>query len=330
MFNLHVRFWITSLILIGFSQYGRTAWLRCYGQSLDDFHQASLHDPGSIIGSPCFNISLPTMFYAFDYAGKKNGPDTTAILTSYLATKQKNVILVDWEVEAGVYLLGFSVTYAMSAVPHTKIVGDMLGHALVKMENAGMKMDGVHLIGYGLGAHLMGNAGRTARFLGHVVPRITGLDPARPLFELALGLYTGLDYRCAAFVDVIHTDPGRYGVSKAVGSVDIWINFRNCSVQPGCPTGNLVEFSPEAFCSHDRSWRYWVEAVEQPHAFEASYAGAYETWLRGDYNTENLIYLGDMTPPSARGNYFLRTGSRPPYGLGWDGHMSQGTPTNYI
>lgn len=75
--------------------------------------------------------------------------------------------------------------------------------------------------------------------------RITGLDPARALFE---GTFSnrGLDRTCARFVDIIHTDPGGYGISKPKGTVDFWPNYAgNGGTQPGCPSGDFEMFSPE-------------------------------------------------------------------------------------
>lgn len=76
--------------------------------------------------------------------------------------------------------------------------------------------------------------------------RITGLDPARALFEGSLGVQSGLDRTCAKFVDIIHSDPGGYGTSKPAGTVDIWPNFAGtATTQPGCPEGSFEMFSPE-------------------------------------------------------------------------------------
>lgn len=44
----------------------------------------------------------------------------------------------------------------------------------------------------------------------------------------------------------MHSDPGGYGISTAVGTVDIWPNYsRNGGTQPGCPQGNFNMFTQE-------------------------------------------------------------------------------------
>lgn len=55
------------------------------------------------------------------------------------------------------------------------------------------------------------------------LPRITGLDPARPCFNEGEYL-SGLQRGDARFVDVIHTNPGVLGVKESVGDIDFYPN----------------------------------------------------------------------------------------------------------
>lgn len=50
-------------------------------------------------------------------------------------------------------------------------VGTELGDSLVKLANAGLKMNRVHLLGHSLGAHIMAYAGKRSRERGHVISR---------------------------------------------------------------------------------------------------------------------------------------------------------------
>ena len=63
------------------------------------------------------------------------------------------------------------------------------------------------MIGYGLGAHVAGFAGKKVQEGGKkkIVGRITGLDPANPGFDYDCPKFR-LDKMDADFVDIIHTD----------------------------------------------------------------------------------------------------------------------------
>lgn len=50
-------------------------------------------------------------------------------------------------------------------------VGKEMGEALIRLQQAGINMENVHLVGHSLGAHIMGFAGKRTRELGHVMPR---------------------------------------------------------------------------------------------------------------------------------------------------------------
>lgn len=61
--------------------------------------------------------------------------------------------------------------------------------------------------------------------------RITGLDPAGPLFKPNSTVFLTKDD--AEFVDVIHTDSGFYGTKMALASVDFYPND-GVRAQCGC------------------------------------------------------------------------------------------------
>ncbi|CAG9785427.1 unnamed protein product [Diatraea saccharalis] len=311
-------FLLVATILLNILQPGIAAYLRCYKGSLDNFLIAPLNKPPSI-NSTCFDHNLPTIIYTFGYRGKVNGPATLAIMDAYLATRKRNVILLDWEEEAKGGVLGLPLGYALSAVPNAKKIGQELGETLITMARSGMNMSQIHLLGHSLGAHIMGYAGKRARENGHVVSRITGLDPARALFEGSFALGNGVDRTCARFVDIVHSDPGGYGTSTSSGTVDIWPNYAGSGgTQPGCPNGDFDMFSSEDLCSHDRAWRYFVEAISKPTAFPAASSPDYDTWTTGR-QTGPTIYLGDLISTRARGNFYLTTNSAPTFGKGTEG-----------
>ncbi|XP_026315702.1 phospholipase A1-like [Hyposmocoma kahamanoa] len=315
-------FWI-FLISFGVFHHADAATLRCYKGSLDNYIEMPLNDALPLASSICIDQTLPTVFYTFGYRGRAGGPATTAMISAYLKTRKRNVILLDWEDEAKSGLLGIPLGYVLHAVPNAKRMGDEMGKALVQLARAGLNMTQVHLLGHSLGAHLMAYAGKRARANGFVVSRITGLDPARALFEGSFAVQSGLDRTCAKFVDIIHSDPGGYGTSQPAGTVDIWPNFAGTGVsQPGCPEGSFEMFSSDDLCSHDRSWRYFVEALSTPTSFMAAAAPGYNNWISRDFRITDTIFLGDLTSTRARGSYYLTTESKSPYGKGQSGILA--------
>lgn len=116
-------------------------------------------------------------------------------------------------------------------VQRTKTVGAYLGDMIDYLAEQGTKTKNVHLVGHSLGAHISGiAANKTTK--GRI-GRITGLDPAKPMFEGNTKYEDQLDKGDAHFVDIIHTCGGVLGFSNSLGHVDIYPNGGTPS-QPGC------------------------------------------------------------------------------------------------
>jgi pancreatic lipase-related protein 2 len=98
------------------------------------------------------------------------------------------------------------------------------------------------LIGFSLGAHVPNFAANTLKEHNIFLPRITGLDPAMPLF-ITSPIEEKLDPSDADFVDVIHTNALIQGKIEKCGHVDFYMN--GGIVQPGCWTMGRSEFIHE-------------------------------------------------------------------------------------
>ncbi|XP_063621092.1 lipase member H-like isoform X2 [Cydia splendana] len=148
-----------------------------------------------------------------------------SIKDAYLKNQDVAVIAVDWSDTANDYIYPF-------VVESTGQVGARVGRFLDTFcELYNVSGDRLHLIGHSLGAHLMGVAASTTNVR---VGRVTGLDPARPLFEDPKKPSTlTLDPSDAVFVDVIHTCSGALGVKESSGHADFYPNSGE-SPQPGC------------------------------------------------------------------------------------------------
>lgn len=136
------------------------------------------------------------------------------------------------------------------------------------------------------------------------MPRITGLDPANPCFnagETLSGLFRG----DAVFVDIIHTNPGCLGKKDAIGDLDFYCNGLR-PLQPG---------SFDLSSSHGRAWEYYAESVYpgNEYNFLARQCSSIEA-LNSGYCIGPLIPMGFAAPTYVKGNYFLKTNAKSPYG----------------
>lgn len=146
----------------------------------------------------------------------------TNIKDAYLQSNDYNVILVDWEE------LALKV-YSESAA-NTRLVGKIIAGRIIK---SGIDLNLVHLIGHSLGAQTAGFVGKEIISIkGQKVARITGLDPAGPLFE-GSSISNRLDKSDAIEVDIIHTDSGVFGMYQNIGKVDFYPNG-GTALQKGC------------------------------------------------------------------------------------------------
>ncbi|XP_045447733.1 putative endothelial lipase [Melitaea cinxia] len=208
-------------------------------------------------------------------------------------------------------------------------IGKQFGKTLLILSKNGLNLKKVHLIGFSLGAQLSGYAGREVQAEGKIIGRltsshlkfifslklqirITGLDPAGPLFDGVVSL-RALSASDASFVDIVHTNPGRLGIDSSLGTVDFWPNCES-RVQPGCEIKGVRGVPNRNICSHNRCWMYFIGAIESPAAFKATFAEDCLSWKAG-VRTNKTVYLGDDINLKARGNFYFETNSAPPFGF---------------
>lgn len=168
---------------------------------------------------------------------RERNSDPCLILRYHAFSFQENctVICVDWE-------NGAKLPNYVRAAANTRLVGRQLALLLrlLRLHN-GLRPSRVHLIGFSLGSHVAGFAGSEFSNVSGTdnadsLWRITGLDPAGPLFE-AQPPEVRLDAGDAQFVDVIHSNGenlilGGLGSWQPMGTVDYYPNGGR--VQHGC------------------------------------------------------------------------------------------------
>ncbi|XP_028155910.1 pancreatic triacylglycerol lipase-like [Ostrinia furnacalis] len=228
--------------------------------------------------------------------GWNNNGDTQMnplIRDAFLAVADVNVIVVDWRA-----LAGSSYNTAAAGVPS---VGQHLGNFLIWLfNNVGGNWNNVHLVGFSLGAHVVGNAGRQA---GGRISRVTGLDPAGPLWG---GNGNRLQPNAGRYVEAIHTDGRALGLMDVSGHADFYPNGGR-HPQPGC-WGGVTQTS----CSHGRATELFASSVRTNHFVGRRCVNLWEAEL----NTCNGAALNMGNPninKSGTGIYGLRTGSAWPF-----------------
>ncbi|KAF2887984.1 hypothetical protein ILUMI_18189 [Ignelater luminosus] len=228
----------------------------------------------------------------------------------YLKKDDFNIIQVDWSKPA-------SSGYSISA-GNTKYVGIIIGKLISELsKNQKLPLKNVHIIGHSLGAHVAGYAGKEViRQMKSPIGRITALDAAAPLFEGTVDILVGLEKGDAEIVDAIHTDGGFFGRKNAIGTVDFFPNG-GTAPQPGCsirslkfPPRNYVEVASEVFCSHTRSYHYFISSINNEN-FVATKCESWKYFTQNKCGESHTALMGDdyFYQEDTTGKFFLKTNS---------------------
>ncbi|XP_011182031.1 uncharacterized protein Pnliprp1_0 [Zeugodacus cucurbitae] len=251
--------------------------------------------------------------------------------TALMAVEDCIVICVDWE-------NGATFPNYVRAAANTRLVGKQLAMLLQNLkEYKGLNLTRTHIIGFSLGAHVSGFAGAELPGLA----RITGLDPAGPLFE-AQHPKVRLDNSDAEFVDVIHSNGenlilGGLGSWQPMGHVDFYPNGGR--VQTGCSNlfvGAVTDFiwsaqtadeeEGRSLCNHRRAYKFFIDSVAPRCMFPAYPCNSYDDFIKGecfpcaqndDDLTEGVPRCGNMgyyaDRSTGRGQLYLLTREEEPF-----------------
>ncbi|XP_048121883.1 lipase member H isoform X3 [Alosa alosa] len=215
-----------------------------------------------------FNLSRSTAFVIHGYRPTGAPPIWIDHLVHLLARQEDmNIVVVDWNRGAA------NLNY-FTAVTNTRRTAANITGFIQRMQEEGASLDSVHLIGVSLGAHVAGFIGA---MLGGKVGRITGLDPAGPMFA-GVPPEERLDPTDAQLVDVLHTDMDGFGLRGAHGHIDFYAN--GGSDQPGCPK---TIFSGKAYfvCDHQRSVFLYLCALNHTCNLTAYPCSSHTDFLNG-------------------------------------------------
>lgn len=275
--------------------------------------QLSLEDDSTFIPN------IETIFMSHGYQSSAEGEHgcETFVQTYNKAGRDVQVICIDWRNLAS--LSAWDVLMNGGAyngeAQNSVDVGWWMGRLLDSLvEKTGLDSSKVHLIGHSLGAHVVGMMGRTFTSIsGKQVARVTGLDPAGPLFVRdAYGLNKHMIGRdSAAFVDIIHSngafDPyayeAQFGALQALGHADFYPNGGMRQGASGCSVSAGI-------CSHGRSIVYYLHSIlDGPTAFPAYPCASDRTCSEGKKTSEEVAnHLGEFASKpqgGAQKQYYL-------------------------
>ncbi|CAL8112427.1 unnamed protein product [Orchesella dallaii] len=186
---------------------------------------------------------------------------------AYIRARRCNVIIVDWTSLSKEPLFRYYV-----AAASTRHAGEAVATFLIELINRGLisSWSDIHIIGHSLGSHVAGVTGyEIQRQKQTNLGRISGLDPAGPLFDergrLPADFSKVLDESDADFVDILHTNMGNIvtnvgalGSTVVAGSVDFFPN--------GGERQKRCTFYQDEFmaCSHQASVKYFIESLTDP------------------------------------------------------------------
>ncbi|XP_049526827.1 phospholipase A1-like isoform X2 [Dermacentor silvarum] len=218
-----------------------------------------------------------------------------------------NVLMVTWL--NGARIPDYAAAASNSAMPGVLL--SMLLQDMVATSNGRLQAKDIHVIGFSLGAQAAGFCGRHFyNATGEKLGRITGLDPAGPLFDIS---NSALSKNDATFVDVIHTNAGtlfhyQLGIKGPIGHVDFYPN--GGSRQPGCDGLDLG-------CSHSRARELFKQSINAECFFTAYPCGSDWTRLVGKGGEDDWWCSQEMGYNSVRkqgrGNFYLQTTAEAPY-----------------
>jgi len=180
----------------------------------------------------------------------------------------------------------------LHAVGNTRLIGRQIAILVMNLGEAFDKPDmaqNTHVIGHSLGGQISGYAGEHLRMMNQPLARITGLDPAGPLYE-GTDAELRLDPTDADFVDVIHSNADRLligglGSFERQGEVDFYPNGGQW--QPGCRwavPGSLYFLlsgnESDVACNHFRAVDFYTASIHDCD-FTGFECDNYEDFVKG-------------------------------------------------
>lgn len=244
-----------------------------------------------------FNPENPTRVSIHGWRSSKIDYINYGVRDAWLAKGDYNFIFVDWGRARSLDYA--SSTYAVAGVgKKCAALIDFL------VENYGLDLKTLEIIGHSLGAHVAGFTGKNIK--SGQVHAIVGLDPALPLFSYDKP-HQRLDSTDAHYVETIQTNGGKLGFLKPIGKGSFYPNGGR--KQPGCK----VDIS--GACSHTRAIEYYVEAVGIDNFISVECGNYEEAVAKKCGSTYSSVRMGAVLNAfMVAGEFYVPVNSEAPYG----------------
>ncbi|XP_053685622.1 pancreatic triacylglycerol lipase-like [Sabethes cyaneus] len=258
-----------------------------------------LTDEASIQDS-YFNPEHPTRFTIHGWNNDGSHFMNQEIRDEFLRVGDFNIITVDWGVGA--------ITNYISARLNVGPAGQgVSGFIDILKAATGISPDSIYIIGFSLGAHVAGNAGKGQEGL---VNTIIALDPAGPLFSP--GQDTAVSPTDGLYVETIMTNAGLLGIDTILGQANFFPNGGR--IQPGCgeDTGGS--------CAHGRAPQFYAESISSSTPFRATRCANHDEIIGGictpSGDDANMGGQPSNYGKGVNGIFYLSTYSESPFAMG--------------
>ncbi|GJQ71265.1 hypothetical protein Trydic_g11004 [Trypoxylus dichotomus] len=198
-----------------------------------------------------------------------------SLAKAYMAMNY-NVIAVDWA--------RYAFSGYVKAISMTQKIGSSIGELIINVTKIfDVPVEDIHIIGHSLGGHIAGFSGKYIyNNLAKKIGRITGLDPAGPLYNYVPNTKR-LSTEDALFVDILHTNAGVLGILPSIGHMDFY------------PDGGIYQNTcepSESECSHNIVLSYFIRSVGY-NIFEAVLCDSYVNFTMGYCKDNYKSFMGD-------------------------------------
>ncbi|XP_025413213.1 pancreatic lipase-related protein 2-like isoform X2 [Sipha flava] len=246
-----------------------------------------------MIESTTYDLANPMKLIVHGWLGTTQEKEGLCSINikSYFKVGNYNVICVDWKQ----YSTDLSYAIAKARAKHIgKDIARVVSRITKNMTEGTADM---HLIGHSLGAHIVGFTGK---ILTNLVPRITGLDPAKPMYEKS-DPQDRLDFTDAQYVDIIHTNGDQNALFEALGHIDIYPNGGKS--QPNC--GKMDKRTGS--CSHIKSYHYFAHSIWAKEDYVAQNCSSWDDYKNKKCKNNDTTFMGEHVDKNKTGTYFLET-----------------------